>query len=33
MARSRMRDDVDSFIATAPRLEFAFAIKARVGPI
>jgi Protein of unknown function (DUF3237) len=28
-----MRDDVDSFIATAPRLEFAFAIKARVGPI
>ena len=28
-----MSDDVDSFIATAPRLEFAFAIKARVGPI
>ena len=28
-----MSDDVDSFIATAPKLEFAFAIKARVGPI
>jgi hypothetical protein len=28
-----MSDDVDSFVSTAPRLEFAFAIKARVGPI
>jgi hypothetical protein len=28
-----MSDDVDGFIATAPKLEFAFAIKARVGPI
>ena len=28
-----MTDDVDGFISTAPRLEFAFAIKARVGPI
>jgi hypothetical protein len=28
-----MSDDADSFISTAPRLEFAFAIKARVGPI
>ena len=26
-------DDIDSFIATAPGLKFAFAIKARVGPI
>src|SRR4029077_5070866 len=31
--RPRMSDDVDNFIATAPKLEFAFAIKARVGPI
>ena len=28
-----MNDDIDGFIATAPELEFAFAIKARVGPI
>jgi hypothetical protein len=28
-----MSDDVDGFIATAPRLEFTFAIKARIGPI
>jgi Protein of unknown function (DUF3237) len=28
-----MTDDVDGFISTAPRLEFAFAIKAKVGPI
>ena len=28
-----MSEDVDRFIATAPELEFAFAIKARVGPI
>ncbi|MCF8533647.1 MAG: DUF3237 family protein, partial [Reyranella sp.] len=26
-------DDIDNFIATAPGLKFAFAIKARVGPI
>ena len=26
-------DDIDSFIATPPVLRFAFAIKARVGPI
>ncbi len=26
-------DNIDSFIATAPGLKFAFAIKARVGPI
>jgi len=25
--------DIDTFIATAPRTRFAFAIKARVGPI
>ena len=31
--RPRMSDDVDSFIATAPKLDFAFAIKAQVGPI
>src|SRR5512143_842016 len=28
-----MSDDVDRYIATAPGLRFAFAIKARVGPI
>jgi hypothetical protein len=27
-----MSDDVDGFIATAPALRFAFAIRARVGP-
>jgi len=27
-----MSDDVDRFISTAPRLDFAFAIKATVGP-
>src|ERR1700742_342148 len=26
-------DDIDRFIATAPEMRFAFAIKARVGPI
>jgi hypothetical protein len=26
-------DDIDSFISTAPGLRFAFAIKAKVGPI
>jgi hypothetical protein len=26
-------DDIDTFISTAPGLRFAFAIKARVGPI
>jgi len=26
-------DEIDRFIATAPKLRFAFAIKARVGPI
>ena len=26
-------DDIDAFISTAPGLRFAFAIKARVGPI
>jgi hypothetical protein len=28
-----MTDDIDRFIGTAPQLRFAFAIKARVGPI
>ena len=28
-----MTDDIDRFIATAPALRFAFAIKAKVGPI
>ena len=28
-----MNDDIDGFIATAPALRFAFAIKAKVGPI
>ena len=28
-----MIDDTDSFISTVPQLEFAFAIKAKVGPI
>ena len=28
-----MSDDVDRFISTAPRLDFAFAIKATVGPV
>jgi hypothetical protein len=28
-----MPDDIDSFISTAPAMRFAFAIKARVGPI
>ena len=28
-----MTDDIDRFIATAPKLRFAFAIKASVGPI
>src|SRR3954466_13977352 len=28
-----MSDEIDRFIATAPGLRFAFAIKARVGPI
>jgi hypothetical protein len=28
-----MPDDIDSFITTAPALRFAFAIKAKVGPI
>lgn len=28
-----MNDDIDRFIATAPALRFAFAIKAKVGPI
>jgi hypothetical protein len=28
-----MPDDIDSFISAAPALRFAFAIKARVGPI
>ena len=28
-----MNQDIDAFIATAPRTRFAFAIKARVGPI
>src|SRR4029079_1019259 len=28
-----MNDDIDRFIVTAPALRFAFAVKARVGPI
>ena len=28
-----MSDDIDRFIATAPALRFAFAIKAKVGPL
>ena len=28
-----MSEDIDRFVATAPELRFAFAIKARVGPI
>ena len=28
-----MTDEIDRFIATAPKLAFAFAIKARVAPI
>ena len=28
-----MTDDIDSFISTPPKTRFAFAIKARVGPI
>ena len=28
-----MIDDTDTFISTVPQLEFAFAIKAKVGPI
>ncbi len=28
-----MSEDIDTFISTAPGLRFAFAIKARVGPI
>ena len=30
---AEMTDDIDRFIGTAPQLRFAFAIKARVGPI
>ncbi|MBN9089333.1 MAG: DUF3237 family protein [Reyranella sp.] len=28
-----MSDEIDRFVATAPRTRFAFAIKAKVGPI